>query len=669
MMPNPFTVNASGKKVWFSQGNLQHSGANATGTWSFAANQYDRYGTNQTEDHRDLFGWGTKTAPNNTGTNDSDYTWADWGENKISNGGNMEGVWTTLTAAEWQYLFNRTDYRTMATVHGVPGLIMMPDGWTATTVTPTITVADYTTNILTNDQWTVLEEQGCIFLPTNGWRDGTSFSRTNEHAIYWTSTTETNTTARDAYIDGISHKSIWTNENHGRHLGFCVRLVLQYWQGSGTAADPYLINNTYDWNKLSYLVNNGYSFAGTCFRQTANISVTTMVGSIDNANDGNFQDDVYRPFNGTYDGNGHTLSVTLNLQNERYVGPFHCIDGATIKNLIVNGSVTVSSSNNNAEATRHPAALVGCCRSVPCVIQNCLVSANVSGADYMGGIIGHSWYANITMTGCVYSGTLTASGSNYTGGLIGWGGDNGGMTYTLSDNLFAGTYSGSGKFHPIGVLCTLTNNTRTVTNSYYTAGLVKISDDDANALVKGLSYQGTAATPYANKPANIGTQTAVYSVSGITAFTNGLYMGGQYYCGSPQYNFTLTATSATVLGETKYVTTFYHGTLDYQLPAGALAYTAEKVDGKVVFYRIGTDSNVIPKHTAVIIVANSSSVTLTKLDSTDVSAKTGNMLSGSDTDYTVQSGTAYVLGIVGGTLGFYPITGNIVPAGKAYYVE
>lgn len=261
-LPGAFSVSAT-KQVWFSQGNLQHSGANTTGTWSFAANQYDRYGTNQTDDHRDLFGWGTKTAPNNTSTNDGDYTWADWGENKISNGGNLEGIWSTLTADEWQYLFNRTNYRTMATVHSVPGLIMMPDGWTATTVNPTITVADYTTNILTDAQWTVLEGQGCVFLPTNGWRDGTNYYRTDEHAIYWTSTTEENTTARDAYIDGSGKHDIWTNEDHSRHLGFCVRLVLQYWQGSGTAQDPYLINNVYDWNKLSYLVNNGYSFENT----------------------------------------------------------------------------------------------------------------------------------------------------------------------------------------------------------------------------------------------------------------------------------------------------------------------------------------------------------------------------------------------------------------------
>ena len=134
-------------------------------------------------------------------------------------------------------------------------------------------------------------------------------------------------------------------------------------------------------------------------------------------------------------------------------------------------------------------------------------------------------------------------------------------------------------------------------------------------------------------------------------------------------SLSLPVTSATIMGESKYVTTFYQGTLDYRLPPGALAYTAGKDGDKVVFYRIGTDSNVIPKKTAVIIVADTEGpITLTKLPSTDVTPKAGNILQGSDTDYTVQSGTAYVLGVSGGVLGFYPLTGDTVPAGKAYYV-
>ena len=90
----------------------------------------------------------------------------------------------------------------------------------------------------------------------------------------------------------------------------------------------------------------------------------------------------------------------------------------------------------------------------------------------------------------------------------------------------------------------------------------------------------------------------------------------------------------------------------------------------MVFYRIGPISNVIPADTAVIIVADSSgSISLTKLDSTTVTAKDGNILRGSDTDIAKPAGTVYVLSVVDSKLGFYPLSGDTIPAGKAYYVE
>ena len=130
----------------------------------------------------------------------------------------------------------------------------------------------------------------------------------------------------------------------------------------------------------------------------------------------------------------------------------------------------------------------------------------------------------------------------------------------------------------------------------------------------------------------------------------------------------LTLNAATVLDETKYVGSFYSGTLHYQLPEGALAYTAGLDGTQVVFYRIGEDSRVIPAGTAVIIVAEAAEVTLTKLDSTEVTAHAGNILVGSDAEIAKPAGNVYVLGIVESTLGFYKYTGSVIPAGKAYYV-
>ena len=312
-------------------------------------------------------------------------------------------------------------------------------------------------------------------------------------------------------------------------------------QGSGTVANPYLIPSTAVWNYLADQVAAGNNYSDKFFLQTGDFTITRMVGVAINANDGDTSNEEFRTFNGTYDGGGHTLTANLNVQGERYVGPFHCIsDGATIKNLIVTGTVAVSSTNNVVESSRHPAALIGCCRTGSVIIENCLASANVSGADYIGGIIGHSWHANITMTGCVYSGTLTANGTNYTGGLIGWGGDGGGKTFVFSNNLFTGSYvnsNSSGKFHPVGVLCTLTGNNRSVENTYYTVGPVTMTDNDGNSLVNGLSYKGeraysvTGGTGVTVTPA--GTYTATYGVSGLTFYgTNGFDLNGELYGGS-----------------------------------------------------------------------------------------------------------------------------------------
>ena len=139
------------------------------------------------------------------------------------------------------------------------------------------------------------------------------------------------------------------------------------------------------------------------------------------------------------------------------------------------------------------------------------------------------------------------------------------------------------------------------------------------------------------------------------------------------YTFDST-TSATLLGETKYVTTFYQSTYNYRLPDGALAYTASLDNGRVVFHRIGDNSDIIPKNTAVIIVSDTESISLTILSSTTVTAHAGNILQGKDTPVTVTNGqidgkTVYVLGKdENGMLGFYRLAGNTIPAGKAYYV-
>ena len=314
-----------------------------------------------------------------------------------------------------------------------------------------------------------------------------------------------------------------------------------YFQGKGTEEEPYLIPSAEVWNYLADQVNGGTNYSGKYFQQTGDFTVSSkIIGYPTN-------DTHYVTFNGIYDGNGHTITASISKSDERYVAPFHCIANATIKNVIVTGSVTVSGSAS-IERRRHPAGLVGVTDGT-CILQNCRVSANVSGCDYMGGLIGHTQNANITITGCVYSGILTASDANNTGGLIGWGGDNGGKTYALSNNLFAGSYSGSGKFHPVGFLYNPTGNTRTVTNTYYMTGLRNVGDDDGNSLVKGLANKGKFAYSITGGTgvtvSNAGTPTTYYNVSDITSYGIGIKYGEVLYGGnSDVVNLNLTHADA-----------------------------------------------------------------------------------------------------------------------------
>lgn len=408
------------------------------------------------------------------------------------------------------------------------------------------------------------------------------------------------------------------------------------------AADGYyLIGSEQDWRLFSSVIQ---TIPTANARMTADISVTTMLGSSDN------------PFSGIFDGNSHTLTMTYNT-TEGMTGPFRYARGATIRNLHTAGTITTSG--------KFAGGLIGFAYNAN-TITNCrssvYITSSVNGDGTHGGFIGDNEDSGAVVTtsfeGCVFDGKLLGSNTDCCGGFVGW--SNGNVKVSLTNCLFAPqevTINASNSYTFSRTSNSNLSNIST-TNCYYT-------------LLFG-DPQGTAATPTSNQPSNLGTLTAVYSVSGITAYNNGLCQNSLYFCGSP--NFTLSVTLASVLGESKYVSTFYHGTLDYLLPAGALAYTAGKDVDKVVFYRIGTDSNVIPKKTAVIIVADASAVsdgkvTLTTLPSTTVTAKDNNILRGSDTDYSVPSGTAYVLGVSGGILGFYPLDGSTIPAGKACYIE
>ena len=230
-----FTVNAEGKQVQFSQGNLRYQ--SSTGTWRFADKQWDVIGSANVSggnlaDVIDLFCWGTGDDPTRH-EQDADFDWndseaainnpanyhyldfVDWGKNAISNGGNHVGEWRTLTKAEWRYLlYERANADSLVALgrinleNGsyVNGLILLPDDfWQSFYLYPPKTSKDqgfvfsygayrltnsgnvYGTNVFTEEDWSNIANGGAVFLPAAGLRTyNMQISDLGVFGYYWT---------------------------------------------------------------------------------------------------------------------------------------------------------------------------------------------------------------------------------------------------------------------------------------------------------------------------------------------------------------------------------------------------------------------------------------------------------------------------------------------------
>lgn len=113
-------------------------------------------------------------------------------------------------------------------------------------------------------------------------------------------------------------------------------------------------------------------------------------------------------FTGDFNGNGYKISG-LELSGTSYIGLFGVAEGASILNLTVEGSVTVTS--------KYGGGIMGFGRNVN--IINCVSKVNLSG-PYVGGIVGILNQTTATKSlifKCVNEGAIT--GASFSGGIVG----------------------------------------------------------------------------------------------------------------------------------------------------------------------------------------------------------------------------------------------------------
>ena len=261
-----FSVSAT-QKVLFSPGNLQWSATNggssatthavagggtAAGTWRFAPNQWDTIGVENKNISStytgwiDLFGWATSgyesVFPYMNSTTDTDYgttptlvTNSDWGVynaiyNPKTNTTDAPGTWRTLNKYEWTYLLETRSTVSgiryaKANVHGINGLIIVPDDWSKSIYSlknTNIANADYTSNTIYTADWEKMESAGCVFLPAVGYRSETSVCYVGSNGFYW-STSYYNSTL--AYYLNFDSEFLNPSSYNSCCYGMSVRLV------------------------------------------------------------------------------------------------------------------------------------------------------------------------------------------------------------------------------------------------------------------------------------------------------------------------------------------------------------------------------------------------------------------------------------------------------------
>lgn len=186
--------------------------------------------------------------------------------------------------------------------------------------------------------------------------------------------------------------------------------------GSGTEADPFLIQNETDLRRLSevcathYTSSTTVNLAGVYFLQTADITLTKSWTSIGNTT-GYY-------FGGIYDGGGYSVDLNGKSKAGAYSTPiFGCIRDASVHDLRAKGTVT----NTSTTAGVHTAGVVGFASGAS-TIYNCVNEANVSGKAFAGGVVAE--LANTSsVTSCENYGTVTQTTGVYSsaafGGVVG----------------------------------------------------------------------------------------------------------------------------------------------------------------------------------------------------------------------------------------------------------
>ena len=258
--------------------------------------------------------------------------------------------------------------------------------------------------------------------------------------------------------------------------------------GDGSEENPYVINNIDDWDAFHYMVlNHAYmedssgsrmevgtdAFKGKFVRLDADVLVCNTIGE---------RKDILGytakyEFTGTFDGNGHTVTCVIYDNDNGEKSVFGNANGATVRNLIVNGYI---------KGTWSIGGIFGYAEN--CAAENCVNNATLKSTEsYVGGIAGYSAYTSFI--NCTNNGEV--EGLQEIGGIAGHSSDdsfnicvNNGSVLGLQKCGGIAGYATNGNFNRC------TNNAGVTAVQSYAGGIVGYFEG-RTAVLKNCINRGT----------------------------------------------------------------------------------------------------------------------------------------------------------------------------------
>ena len=251
----------------------------------------------------------------------------------------------------------------------------------------------------------------------------------------------------------------------------------------GTANNPYKIFTATQLKNFATAVNDG-SEKSAHAKLMNNIDLKDVCGESNSwIPIGNSEENAYT---GTFNGAGHTISGLYIDRSANYQGLFGRVNGGTVQNLSVSGSVkgddyvggvvgqnggTVENCYNTGAVNSSGNRVGGVVGYNSRIVKNCYNTGAVnSSGNWVGGVVGVN---SGSVTNCynTVNGTVTVTGNDYVGGVVGYNSSNG----TVENCYNTVKVTGSSNYSYIGGV--VGQNFGTVENCYNT-GSVTVTGSD-----------------------------------------------------------------------------------------------------------------------------------------------------------------------------------------------